>query len=161
MFSFLAILLNCQDLPITGRIARVQYNSTLERKVKTRALKGIFLLRKSINNTLKSNSVRYHMHHGKNLSFLSVFGLRGFCQKVLNSPICHHCDVKTSTVTRTFYNFFIIFLTCYISVPSFIYNLNQVLLLRNRLKNRIRQPESKIHQPRAIGHYCLCTLHCQ
>ena len=38
-------------------------NSTLERKVKTRALKGIFLVRKWINNTLKSNSVRYHMHH--------------------------------------------------------------------------------------------------
>ena len=45
------------------RIARVQFNSTLERKVKTRALKGIFLVRKWINNTLKSNSVRYHMHH--------------------------------------------------------------------------------------------------
>ena len=43
--------------------ARVQFNSTLERKVKTRALKGIFLVRKWINSTLKSNSVRYHMHH--------------------------------------------------------------------------------------------------
>ena len=32
---------------------------------------------------------------------------------------CQHCDVKTSTVTPTFYYFFIIFLTCYISVPSF------------------------------------------
>ena len=42
---------------------RVRFNSTLERKVKTRALKGIFLVRKWINNTLKSNSVRYHMHH--------------------------------------------------------------------------------------------------
>ena len=40
-----------------GWIARVQFNSTLERKVKTRALKGIFLVRKWINNTLKSNSV--------------------------------------------------------------------------------------------------------
>ena len=75
MFSFLAILLNCTDWAITGRIARVQFNSTLERKVKTRALKGIFLVRKWINNTLKSNSVRYHMHHWKNLSFLSSFGL--------------------------------------------------------------------------------------
>ena len=77
MFSFLAILLNCTDWAITCRIARVQFNSTLERKVKTRALKGIFLVRKWINNTLKSNSVRYHMHHRKNLSFLSSFGLRG------------------------------------------------------------------------------------
>ena len=33
------------------RIERVQFNSTLERKVKTRALKGIFLVRKWINNT--------------------------------------------------------------------------------------------------------------
>ena len=38
------------------RIARVQFNSTLESKVKTRALKGIFMVRKWINNTLKSNS---------------------------------------------------------------------------------------------------------
>ena len=59
----------------TGRIARVQFNSSLERKVKTRTLKGIFLVRKWINNTLKSNSVQYHMHHQKNLTFLSSFGL--------------------------------------------------------------------------------------
>ena len=50
-----------------------QFNSALERKVKTRALKGIFLVCKWINNTLKSNSVRYHMLHRKNLSFLSSF----------------------------------------------------------------------------------------
>ena len=81
MFSFLAILLNCTDWAITCRIARVQFNSTLERKVKTRALKGIFLVRKWINNTLKSNSVRYHMHHRKNLSFLSSFGLRAVFAK--------------------------------------------------------------------------------
>ena len=42
MFSFLAMLLNFTELAITGRIARVQFNSTLARKVKTRALKGIF-----------------------------------------------------------------------------------------------------------------------
>ena len=76
MFSFSAILLNCTDWAIKCRIARVQFNSTLERKVKTRALKGIFLVRKWINNTLKSNSVQYHMHHWKNLSFLSSFWLR-------------------------------------------------------------------------------------
>ena len=72
--SVFSILLNCTDWAITDRIARVQCNSTLERKVKTRAPKGIFLVRKLINNTL--NSVRYHMHHRKNLSFLSSFGLR-------------------------------------------------------------------------------------
>ena len=75
VFSFLAILLNCTDWAITGRKARAQFNSTLERNVKTRALKGIFLVRDWINNTLKSNSVWCHMHHRKNLSFLSSFGL--------------------------------------------------------------------------------------
>ena len=54
-----------------GRIASVHLNSILERKVKTEALKGTFLVCKWINNILKSNSVRYHMHHRKNLSFLS------------------------------------------------------------------------------------------
>ena len=76
MFSFWAILLNWSDWAITCRIARVQFNSTLDRKVKTRAaLKSIFLVRKWINNTLKSNSVWRHMHHRKNLSFLSSFAL--------------------------------------------------------------------------------------
>ena len=42
---------------------------------------------------------------------------RGFCQRVLNSGICQHFDVKTSTVTPTFHYFFIT-LICYISVPS-------------------------------------------
>ena len=54
-----------------GRIARVQFNSSLECKVKTGALKGIFLVRKWISNTFKPNSVRYHMHHRKK-SFLFV-----------------------------------------------------------------------------------------
>ena len=59
-----------------GRVARVQFNCTLARKVKTRALKGIFPVSKRIKNTLNSNSVRYHMHHRTNLSFLSSSGLR-------------------------------------------------------------------------------------
>ena len=59
MFSFLAILLNCTDWAITGQIARVQFYCTMECKVKTRALKGIILVRKWINNTLKSNSMLY------------------------------------------------------------------------------------------------------
>ena len=42
---------------------------------------------------------------------------RGFCQRVLDSGIFQHCDVKTSTVTLTFHYFFIT-LICYISVPS-------------------------------------------
>ena len=99
--------------------------STLERKVKTRALKGIFLVFKWINNTLKSNAVRYHMYHRKNLSFLSSFGLRTVFVKRSKITVFVSIvrDVKKSTVTPTFYYFFIIFLTCYISVPSFIYNL--------------------------------------
>ena len=123
MFSFSAILLNCTDWAITGRIARIQFNSSLERKVKTRALKGIFLVRKWINNTLKSNSVRYHMHHWKNLSFLSSFGLRAVFVK--GSKIAVFVSIVTSKRARwppLFITFFIIFLTCYISVPSFIYN---------------------------------------
>ena len=130
--QFLAILLNCTDWAITGRIARVQFNSTLERKVKTGALKGIFLVCKWINNTIKSNSVPYHVHHRKSLSFLSSFGLRAVFVK--NSRICQHCDVKTTMVTPSFYYFFIIFLTCYISIASFIYNLCYVLLLGNHFK---------------------------
>ena len=59
MFKFLAILLNCTDWAITGRSARVQFYSTLESKVKTSAWKVIILVRKWINNTSKSNFVRY------------------------------------------------------------------------------------------------------
>ena len=73
-FSFLAILLNCTDWTRTGGIVRVKIKSTLERKVETRAFKGTFLVRRWINNTFRSNSVRYHMHH-RNLSFLASFGL--------------------------------------------------------------------------------------
>ena len=98
MFSFLAILLNCTDWAITGRIARVQFNSTLERKVKTGALKGIFLLCKWINNTIKSNSVRYHMHHRKNLSFLSSFWLRAVFVK--GSKIAVFVSIVTSKRAR-------------------------------------------------------------
>ena len=68
-------------LSYNGPIARVKIKSTLERKVKTGAKKGIFLVRKWINNTFNSNSVRYHMHHRKNLSFLCNFGLRGVFAK--------------------------------------------------------------------------------
>ena len=59
----------------------------------------------------------------KSLLFVYFWAALGSCQRVLNSRICQHCDVKTSTVTPTFYYYFIIFLTCYISVPSYIYSL--------------------------------------
>ena len=64
-----------------GSIARLKIKSTLECKIKNKGKKGIFLVRKWINNTFNSNSVRYHMHHLKNLSFLSSFGLRGIFAK--------------------------------------------------------------------------------
>ena len=83
---------------ITGRIARVQFNSTLERKIKTGALKGIFLVCKWINNTIKSNSVRYHMHHRKNLSFLSSFELRAVFDK--GSKIAVFLSIVTSKRAR-------------------------------------------------------------
>ena len=98
MFSFLAILLNCTDRAITGRIGRVQFNSTFERKVKTGALKGIFLVCQWINNTIKSNSVRYHMHRRKFLSFLSSFGLCAVFVK--ESKIAVFVSIVTSKRAR-------------------------------------------------------------
>ena len=83
---------------ITGRIARVQFNSTLERKVKTGALKDIFLVCKWINNTIKTNSVPYHVHHRKNLSFLSSFGLRAVFVK--GSKIAVFVSIVTSKRAR-------------------------------------------------------------
>ena len=61
VFSF-TVLLNCTDwkkkslyvrigLAFMGQIARVKIKSTMERKVKTKAKKGIFLVLKWINNT--------------------------------------------------------------------------------------------------------------
>ena len=59
------------------------------------------------------------MHHGKKYPlFVWFWAARGFCQRVLNSRICQHCDVKTSTGSPAFYYILIIFLACYISVPS-------------------------------------------
>ena len=53
----------------------------------------------------------------------------------LNDHICQHCGVKTSTVTPSFYYLFNISLSCNNSIPSFIGNLWQVLLLGNHLNN--------------------------
>ena len=91
-------VLNCTDWAITGRIACVQFNSTLERKLKTRALKGILMVRKWINNTLKSNSVRYLMHHWKNISFLPSFWLCAVFVK--GSKIAVFVSIVTSKRAR-------------------------------------------------------------
>ena len=60
-----------------GPIARVKVKSTFgalsKNNDKKRHFSGTY---KWISNTFNSNSVRYHMHHRKNLSFLSNFGLR-------------------------------------------------------------------------------------
>ena len=44
------------------------------------------------------------------------------------------------------------------TVLLFIEFLKKHHLPIGQVKNRIHQPDSKIHQPRAIGHYFLCTL---
>ena len=90
-----------------------------------------------------------HASSKKISSFCLVLGCPRFCKRVQNSRICQHCDVKTSTVIPTFYYLCIIFLTCCISVSSFIY---KVLLLRNHLK-----PESVI-LCRNIAHIKLKNL---
>ena len=51
----------------------------------------------------------------------------------LNSHICQHRGMKTSTVTPSFYYVFNISLYCNDSMPSFIGNLWRVLLLGNHL----------------------------
>ena len=81
-----------------GRIVGVQIESTLERKVETRAFKGIFLVRRWINNTFRSNSVRYYTHHRKKISFLSSFGLRTDFAK--GSEIAVFVSIVTSKRAR-------------------------------------------------------------
>ena len=98
MFSFFGNFTKLYGLSYQARIARVQFNSTLERKIKTWALKGIFLVFKWINSTIKSNSVRYHMHHRKNLSFLSRFGLHAVFDK--GSKITVFLSIVTSKWAR-------------------------------------------------------------
>ena len=73
MFSSLAMLLKLYRLSYNGSnsVCSMQIKSTLECKIKTRALKGVFLVHKWINNTFESNSVRYHI----DLFCLSSFGL--------------------------------------------------------------------------------------
>ena len=63
-------------------VARVKIKPTLERKVKNKGKKGIFLVRKWISNTFNSNSVQYQMHYRKKISpFCLVLGCAGFLPK--------------------------------------------------------------------------------
>ena len=103
-----------------------------------------------------------HASSKKSLFFVQFWAVRGFCKRVLNSRICQHCDVKMSTVTTTFYYFFIIFLTCYISAPSFSYNLCQVLLLWNHLKTLLQEKCGQVVSPLdSIRSSRFCVVLCQ
>lgn len=53
---------------------------------------------------------------------VSTWTAYGYFQRCLNSQICHHCRVKTSTVFHSFNHVLIILLNSYNSVPSFIEN---------------------------------------
>ena len=66
---------------------------------KTKVFTGIFLVR-AVNYGVKSNSVRYHVHHGKHRAYLSSFiKVAGvYCQRPPGS-IRQRC----SAVTPTFY----------------------------------------------------------
>ena len=46
----------------------------------------------------------------------------------------------------------------YFTVPLLFEFLKKHNLPVGQVKNRIHQPDSKIHQPWSIGHYFLCTL---
>ena len=98
-----------------------------------------------------------HASSKKSFRFVQFWAARSFCKRVLNSRICQHCDVKTSTVTPTFYYFFIIFFTCYISVPSFSYNLCQVLLLWNHLNSIVRCFHAL---SLSVFYHCICAFLC-
>ena len=56
------------------------------------------ITRRWINNTFRSNSLRYHMHHRKNLSFLSSFGVRTVFAK--GSEIAVFVSIETSKRAR-------------------------------------------------------------
>ena len=70
MLSFLAILLKLYGLRYHGWNRACPIHSTLERKAKTGALKGIFLVCKWINNTTKSSSAISHASSKKSLLFV-------------------------------------------------------------------------------------------
>jgi len=73
--NFLAILLNCTDWAITGRIAQVQFNSTFERKVKTMGIKRHFSGTYVDKQYIEVKFCAIPHASSKNLSFLSSFGL--------------------------------------------------------------------------------------
>ena len=79
----------------------------------------------------QSNSAWYNTPHWK---ITRAYLLRTEITKShLNNHICQHRDMKTSTVTLSFYYVFNISLYCNDAIPSFIGNLWRALLLGNHL----------------------------
>ena len=83
-------------------------------------LKTFFLGHRWINEQRKSNSVWYNMLHWKLIEFICY--VRYARSPLVDNHICQHCGMKTST------------LSCNNSIPSFLGNLWQVLILGNHLK---------------------------
>ena len=80
-------------------------------------------------------------------------------QKIIFTA-CHSGKLKLaftssgviSTSPKTFLTSRIDFTVLLIRIPQ------KRSLARREVKNSIHQPDSKIHKPRVIGHYFLCTL---
>ena len=94
-----------------------------------------------------------HASSKKSLLFVYFWAARGFCVRVLNSRICQHFDVKTSTVTPTFYYFFNIF-TCYISFYSCLWHVGPLVIYSNPwlffLFLSVAHPPAILHVPFCI-----------
>ena len=97
-----------------------------------RYLKKFFLGHRWINNQRKSNFVWYNTLHWKIIELICCAPRLPMSPKL--PYLSAYCDMKTSTVTPSFYYILNISLSCDNSIPSFIGNLWQVLLLGNHLK---------------------------
>ena len=139
MATFLANEINATERDITGPSEQVQFYLTLSPNYvffkgqnNPGYLKTFILGRRWINNQRKSNSVLYKTPHWKIIALIC-------CTQ--RSPkvtlITIFVSIVASTVTPSFYYVFNISLSCNYSIPSFIGNLWQVLLLGNHLKVRM------------------------
>ena len=87
------------------------------------------------SKTVKVNSLWCNALHWKMIAQAYLLHTE-ITKSDLNNHICQHCGMKTSTVTPSFYYIFNISLSCNNSIPSFIGNLWQVLLLGNHLNSK-------------------------
>ena len=104
----MAISLNCTDWANTGKIARIQIKSTFQGKIKIRAF--------------KSSSVRYHIDHGKNRSYLFSFWLSTIFVKGPKWPYSSAFFHLKEHGEQHLHCVFIILLNCYSRVPILIEN---------------------------------------